>query len=93
MNLIRELCSWGRGSFDGWVMPRAVYSQYIDEPASDFQVRAVAHGRSLALLEAASFTSKGEMSRRLEAVLLSPVCSRKTRCGHTETAASPIPSL
>lgn len=89
MNLIQKLCTWGKGRFDGWVMPRAVYSQYIDEPASDLQVRAVAHGRSLALLEAASFTPNGEMARRLEVTLLSPGYSRMPCSGRTEAEPSP----
>lgn len=70
MNLIHETCIWGRGRFDGWVIPKAVYSRYLDELPSSCLIQVKKCRRDFVLLEAAGYTETGTLAQRLEVTLL-----------------------
>lgn len=70
MHLIYETCKWGSGRFDGWIIPKAVFTQYRNEVPSLCRIQAKKCRRSFALLEAVGYTHTGEVTQRLEVTLL-----------------------
>lgn len=100
MRLIHELCKWGQGQFDGWVIPKAVYTQFLqepfhncpDHPSGRFQVQAAARPGGFVLAEAVEYTQAGAAARCLEVTLLKrreTVRTRVQTASPSYTAARP----
>lgn len=71
MLAIREICSWGQGKFDGWIIPKAVYRRYSVENTVRFQTGLLAGRQRYAQIQTVGYTAAGAESQRLKVILMS----------------------
>lgn len=67
---IREICSWGQGKFDGWIIPKAVYRRYNGKDTVRFQTRLLAHRRRYVRVQTIGYTAAGTENQCLEVTLI-----------------------